>query len=691
MATEKAAIRITELDFLSIRENLKTFLRSQSEFQDFDFEGSGMSVLLDVLAYNTHYMAIHLNMSANEMFLDSAQLRASVLSHAKLIGYVPASAQGALSKINIKVTPSQTENQELGTITLNKYTRLLGYDKDGINYPFVTLYTNTAIKTGNSFDFSNVFIKQGEVVTLQYIMRETNTSRRFEIPSANVDTTTIQISTRDNVSDTNTTIYKITDDITTITRGTPAVFLEENENYTYTFYFGDDVIGRRPKDGSVIICTYLNSVGSVSNNIRGFTFTEAIGGEFRDNIAVTSVVSSYGGSEKETIEQVKFRAPHYYTTQNRAVSKTDYEVLLVKDYNYIESVSVWGGEEADPVVYGKVFVSIKTKGNYELTDFEKEYITGQLIKTRNVVTITPEIVNPDYVYIGLKGNITYDPKLTDKTANEILQFVKAAIQDYSDIELNDFKSYFRKSKLMEYIENSEPSITGTDIDIFVQKRFRADLTNTKNYEIPFNMPLQQQQVYDRLFTFPDFQVYDINTLERNVFIEEVPETKTGIKTIQVTNGGRNYTTPPTVRITGDGRGAAARARVVSGKVNSIDIIKNGADYSIANIRLVGGDGTGAIAVANLEAKQGRLRLVYYKPDGQKVIMREDAGTINYDTGKLTLNTLRINSVTENDFYNENYITVNIMSSSDIIAPLRNRILTIDNNDPKSIRLEVIAQ
>lgn len=691
MATEKAALRVTELDFDTIKENLKTYLRSQSEFQDFDFEGSGMSVLLDILAYNTHYMAYYLNMVGNEMFLDSAQLRSSILSHAKLMNYVPASSEGALSKVNIKVTPSATEDNEAGILVLGKYTKLIGYDKDGINYPFVTIYSNTAVKSSGSFNFANVFIKQGEVVTRQYLMDENNLSRRFDIPSTNVDTTTIQISTRDNIYDTNTTIYQVYDDITEVTSGTPAVFLEENENSQYTFYFGDDVIGRRPKDGSVIICTYLDNVGSVSNNISGFTFTEPIAGEFRDNVIISSVVSSYGGSDKETVEQVRFRAPYYYTTQNRAVSKTDYEILLVKDYNYIESVSVWGGEDNDPVVYGKVFVAIKTKGNYELTDFEKEFIKSDLIKNRNVVTISPEIVNPDYVYVGLKGNVRYNPTLTDKSASELLEYVKAAIQDYVSDELNTFKSYFRKSKLQRYIENSEPSITGSDIDIFVQKRFKADVTNNKNYEITFNMPLQQQAHYDRLFTFPDFQVFDANAVERNVFIEEVPEAETGINSIQITNAGRNYTVAPTVEIIGDGTGATAVAKILSGRVNSVEITNKGTDYSIANIRLVGGDGTGATAIANLDAKLGTLRLVYYKENGQKVTMRNNLGTINYDTGKITLNNLRINSVTENDFYDDNYITLNIMNSSDIISPLRNRILTIDNNDPKSIRLEMVAE
>lgn len=691
MATEKAALRVTELDFDSIKENLKTYLRSQSEFEDFDFEGSGMSVLLDILAYNTHYMAYYLNMVGNEMFLDSAQLRSSILSHAKLINYIPASSEGSLSKVNIKVTPSINEDNEAGVLVLGKYTRLIGYDKDGINFPFVTLYSNTATKVDGSFNFSNVFIKQGEVISRQYIMDENNIYRRFAIPSSNVDITTIQISTRDNIYDTNTTIYQVVDDITSVTKGTPAVFLEENENSQYTFYFGDDIIGRRPKNGSVIICTYLDNVGSVSNNITGFTFTESIAGEFRDNVIINSVVSSYGGSDKETVEQVRFRAPFFYTTQNRAVSKTDYETLLVKDYNYIESVSVWGGEENDPIVYGKVFVAIKTKGNYELTDFEKEYITGNLIKNRNVVTVTPEIVNPDYVYVGLKGTVTYNPTLTDKTAGELLQFVKAAVQDYVADELNGFKSYFRKSRLQRYIENSEPSITGSDIDIFVQKRFKADTTNNKNYEISFNMPLQQQAHYDRLFTFPDFQVFDTNAIERNVFIEEVPEAETGISSIQITNGGRNYTVPPTVEIIGDGTGATATAEVLSGRVNSVRIVNKGVDYSIANIRLVGGDGTGATAIANLEAKVGTLRLVYYKDNGQKVTIRDNLGSINYETGKISLNNLRINSVTENDYYDDNYITINIINASDIISPLRNRILTIDENDPKSIRLEMVAE
>ena len=201
MATSNTALRVADLDFFSIRTNLKNYLRSQSEFSDYDFEGSGMSVLLDVLAYNTYYNGFYLNMAANEAFLDTAQLRKSVLSHAKLINYVPASAQGALSKINVKITPEGTEPLP-GTITLERYTRLYGRDRDGVNYPFVTLNSNTASRISDTYSFSNVYIKQGEVITNQFVMTANNVTRRFNIASANVDMNTLVVTVQESSSNT---------------------------------------------------------------------------------------------------------------------------------------------------------------------------------------------------------------------------------------------------------------------------------------------------------------------------------------------------------------------------------------------------------------------------------------------------------------------------------------------------------
>jgi len=691
MATEKAALRITELDFDSIKQNLKVFLKSQSEFQDFDFEGSGMSVLLDVLAYNTHYMGYYLNMVGNEMFLDSSQLRNSIISHAKLMNYVPGSRQGALSRIDINVTPSNTEDIATNSLTLEKFTRLLGQDMDGVNYPFVTLNSNTVSKSGQSFSFSNVYVKQGEVSTLQYLVDATNTNRKFEIPSENVDLTSVIISVQESSTNTDIKLYTQATDLTELTSSSVVYWIEENEKRTYSFYFGDDYIGKRPKDDNIVTCTYLDNIGSISNNITGFTFVEPIGGEYSDNVTVTSAVSSYGGVEKESIEQVRFRAPYFYTTQNRAVTKNDYETLILKDYNYIDSVSVWGGEENDPIVYGKVFISLKTSGNFELTNFEKERIKTELIQKRNVLTVTPEIVDPDYVFIMIDGNVTYNSQLTALDESSLNSLVKAAIQDYISDELNKFSSTFRKSKLQQYIENCDPSITGSDIDVYVQKRTLIDTINTRTYTIKYNIPLKQSTHSNRLSSFPKLQVFDSAGISRDSFIEEVPEAETGIDRIEIIDGGRNYISAPTITINGDGKGATATASILAGRINKITITNAGTDYSYAIVTISGGEGYGEITSIKLQSEESVLRTFYYKSNGEKVIINQNAGIIYYNTGTIILNSLRSTGLEDNVFYDDDYLTLNIQSEDDIIYPLRNRILTLDLNDSKSIQIKMVAE
>lgn len=691
MATEKAALRVTELDFDTIKENLKTYLRSQEEFQDYDFEGSGLSVLLDILAYNTHYMGFYLNMVGNEMFLDTAQIRSSVLSHAKSINYIPESRKGALSKVNITVTPSNAEDQDTNIITLEKYTKLLGSDIDGVNYPFVTLYSNTASKSDGAFSFSNIYVKQGEVVTRQFEMFPTNTSRRFEIPSANVDMDTLVVTVQASSSNTDTHSYSLADDITELTANSMVYFIEENENLNYTVYFGDNYIGKKPQDGSIINFTYLDTVGSPANNISKFTFIEPIAGKYSDNVIVQSTVSSYGGVDKETIEQVRFRAPYFYTAQNRAVTKYDYQTLLVKDYNYIDAISVWGGEENDPVIYGKVFVSIKTSGNYQLTNLEKERIKEDLIRTRNVLTVTPEIVDPEYTYLLIRATVTYDPTLTTKTASEIEELVRAAIQDYNDTELDKFDAVFRKSKLQSYIDSSEKSIVGSDVRVFAQKRILIDTAQTKSYEVNFENKISRSTISERLSSFPTLEIYDAGKNLRQALFDEASDISTGIESVHITNGGSGYTSVPTVTIIGDGSGATATAKILSGSVSSITITDPGQNYTTAVVSITGGDGYGASATVDLEATKGILRTIYYKTNGEKVIIDPTAGTIDFETGKITIDALRVFSVAENDLYDENYLTLTVPLSNDTIYVRRNKILSIDDNDPKAVTVSMVAE
>ena len=690
MSTSNTALRVTELDFFSIRNNLKNYLRSQSEFTDYDFEGSGMSVLLDVLAYNTYYNGFYLNMAANEAFLDTAQLRQSVLSHAKAINYVPTSSRGALARINVKVTPEGTE-PIIGTLTLEKYTRLLGRDKDGVNYPFVTINANTVSKSANTYTFSNVFIKQGEVITNQFLMTTNNVTRRFEVPSANVDTTTMVVTVQDSASNTHTWEYKSAGNITDLTSESLVYFVEENEKLGYTVYFGDDVIGKAPKVGNIINITHLDTIGAISNNINDFAFTQKIGGTYSNNVAVSTVDVSYGGQNKEAINQIRFRAPQYYTAQNRAVTVGDYESLITKDYNNIDAVTIWGGEDNDPPVYGKVYISLKTKGFYALSNLEKENIKNQLITNRNVITVTPEIVDPNYVFILVRGKVTYRPELTSKTANELLTTVKNSINNYVAKELNTFKSTFRKSKLSFYIENSDPSITGADIYIYLQNRQLISTGVNKKYVIDFNTPLSKGTFTQKLYSYPQITVLDSSGTSRNVFFEEVPESYTGVDVIDILNSGLNYSDTTTVAITGDGIGATASPTIVNGKVISIQVTNKGTGYTRAFVSITGGIGTEAVAVARLEAKNGSLRSFYYKDNGEKVVVNSSAGSINYDTGQVIINSVNPSAVIVNDYFDSNILTMNVVPDSDIIPPLRNRILTIEENNSQSIQVEMVVE
>ena len=691
MATGNTAIRVSELDFDSIKENLKTYLRSQEQFQDFDFEGSGMSVLLDILAYNTHYMGYYLNMVANEMFLDTAQLRNSVLSHAKMIGYVPRSKNGAKTQITVVATPSLVEDNDTNIITLGKYARFIGEDIDGINYNFVTTNANTVSKSGGSFTFANVWIRQGEVVQRQFLMESSNTKRRFTIPSANVDTETITIEVQESSANTDATQYYLYQDITEANSNSKIFFLEENSDNEYSFYFGDGYIGTAPANGNIIICTYLETMGSEANGIINFVNADAIANSFNDNVTVTAANSTAQGTDKETVEQVRFRAPFSYTTQNRAVTKLDYESILMKDYNNIESVSVWGGEENDPPIYGKVFLSLKPKGNYYFSELDKERIVNTLISNRNVVTVIPEIVDPEYAYMIIRAKVTYNRNRTSLDENTIKSYVQAAIRDYKTDELERFNSVFRRSKLQNYIESAEKSITGSQVDFFIQKRKFIYTNETRNYEYDFAAGLKKGDFYNKIFSIPQIQVKDLEGNDRLVYVEEVPSAFTGIDNITIINPGRNYLEPPTVTITGDGTGATAEAKIVNGRIDSITITNRGVDYSRATVSITGGYGREATGVVNLQAKNGNIRTYYFKTNGEKVIVNSNAGTVNYETGLVRLTSLTTDLVQENNFYQDNFLTISAPSAVDNIYPQRNRILTLDTNDFNAIQVEMVSE
>jgi hypothetical protein len=685
------ALRISELDFDSIRYNLKTFLKSQNEFADYDFEGSGLAVLLDLLAYNTHYMGYYLNMVGSEMFLDTAQIRSSILSHAKHLNYLPSSMKGSETTVNVIITPTAPEDTSATSLLLPKFTKFVSEPVDGKNYVFSTVNANTAIKLAGKFTFSNVVIRQGEPASQQYVYDGSTST--FLIPSANVDTETITVAVRESVTNTSTQIYNRAQDLTEVRADTPCYYLEENSDYNgkYNVIFGDGVLGKSLINGNIVIVSYLDTAGPAANKANSFSNMQTISG-YATNISVQSISPAYGGAAKESLEDIRFRAPIFYTTQNRAVTKTDYETILLKDYPNVDSISVWGGEEEVNPVYGKVYISLKPKENFAISIKEKERIANEIIKNRSILTVTPEIVDPDYTYILTVNTVYYNPALTSLDESSLAELVKTTILDYNDKELNTFSSSFRISKLEKSIDDIDVSIKSNDVKVFIQKRIIPTLNESKNYTINFNVPLKKAYSGQiKSLSYPTVTVEDSTGTQREVYFEEVIDSYTGIDAIEVQTAGTNYVSAPTVTITGDGTGATATAKIINGKVTGITITNRGSNYTRATISLTGGGGTGATAVAKLQARNGILRTVYYKATGEKVVVNSSAGTIDYDNGIIKLNYFKPLSLTKNAYYDNDTLTFNIEPENSTLFSQRNLILTIDEYDASSIQTTMVAE
>jgi hypothetical protein len=684
--TSNTNLRITETDFSSIKANLKDFLRSQAEFSDYDFEGSAMNILLDTLAYNTHYMAYYLNMTANEMFLNTAQLRNSVLSHAKLLGYTPRSRTGAVAYINVLATPPAGNTQ--ATLTIPKYTQFISEAVDSVNYNFVTLDSYTVNKADGAFFFPDVAIKEGEVITYQFAQDQNNPRQRYLIDSSSIDTDTISVIVQQSGSSTNQEVFTLAEDITELDSNSAVYFLDETENGSYTLYFGDGVFGKSLSNGNIIQVTYLDTNADAPNKANVFTIANPLGAI--SNITVTSVSAAASGSQKETIEEIKFRAPIHYTTQNRAVTKNDYSLLLKRDYPNIESLSIWGGEEYEPPQYGKVFISMKPKTGFILTTAQKDAIVNDIIRTKSVLTVTPEIIDPDYLYLKFSISVYYDPKKTSRTADEIKSLVRQTVLTYRDENLNTFNSVFRNSKLHYLIDQADKSIMSNDVEVYMIKQVTLVNGVTQNYDVNFFSPLHRGGLQERMTSRPTITVRDNSDIVRDVFFEEVLGAFTGIDSVSMLTPGTGYSDSPSVTIAGDGAGAKATATVVNGQVRSITVNDRGANYTVATATVNDATGTGATAKVNLLGRNGTIQTYYLQENGQKVIVNDKAGTIDYDTGQVVLKSLTGFSVASTPYYGleQGVFALQIKPLDETLFPVKNRIITIDESDLTSIEINV---
>lgn len=668
-------LTITELDFDTILNNFKSYLRTQKEFSDFDFEGSGIRVLLEILAYNTHYNAYYLNMVANESFLDTAMLRDSVVSHAKTLGYTPYSRTCAKAIVDITVPDTE---EDTTVLTLRRGFSFKSELSDNITYNFCLKDDISATVANNSFYFDNIPLYEGTYATFNYVYDEqTNPKAVFKVPDRNVDTSTLQIIVKESNVSSNVEVYSLSLGVSGIGPDDPVFFLQEGMDQYYEVYFGNGVIGKKLVNGNVVMMSYISTNGEDGNKLKVFTAISMEGSYSTYNMKTIS--PSSGGAERESVDQIKFSAISQYSAQNRLVSLNDFESFIKNEYPNIDSISVWGGEDQTPKVYGKVFLCIKPKDGYYLSESEKVRVIEDIIKPKAVICITPEIIDPDYLYIQVGTKVKYNKSKTILTEAQLRNAVKNKIISYNNKTLNTFNAMLIISRLQDEIDSTDPSIIGNDVTLKVQKRFKPVLGLKYNYSIDFNLPLKKGSASSKL-TSTEFVVKDVDNISRTVTLEEVPNSETGISSIVVTDPGFDYTTTPIVTITGDGSGATAEAKIVNGRVESITVTNRGIDYSKAVVTITDGGGNSAKAVAIIDSRVGELRTVYYNNDAERVIINSKAGTINYDLGQIKLTDINMLSV--NDKSEEMRITVE--AESGIIESSRNILLYIDKTDSTSI-------
>jgi hypothetical protein len=692
MAGANSNIQITDLDFNNIKNNLKTFLKSQNTLKDYNYEGSALSTLLDVLAYNTQYNAYYLNMVANEMFLDSAVQRGSVISHAKLLNYTPKSSIAPTAKINLKIN-----NVTDSALTLPAYTTFLSEAIDGVNYKFVTIDSHTVPVSNSTAIFSDVYIKQGTPTTLNYTVQDAVEIPNFviKIPDAGVDTTTIKITVRESSSNSSSEVYTEAKNYLELSGTSKVFFLEEGTDEKYQISFGDGVLGKKLFNGNVVIVQYIVTKGSAAAQANSFVLMNSVSG-YSNNI-VYPINSATTGGDKENISSIKFQAPKSYAAQGRAVTTEDYITAIQQNrlgFSF-DAVNVWGGEENIPPVYGQVFISMKPTGSLILTDIQKDRIIKDLIRPISMMTVTPTIVDPDFTFLKITANVVINAKRTTLSINQIKNKITTAIQAFTNSTLNTFNSTFSLSDLIVNIQNSDASIVSNEVSVQIQKKFTPTLVNSQTYKLYYGTPLQKGVYLSGINSSPSMQFFDLisgTTTIPGVYIQELPSIVGGVQSISISNPGFGYQYAPTVSIVGDGTGATAQAVINSvGAITSINILNSGTNYSsaVAVITPVANDTTGKLGAAtiNLSGAIGTLQSYYFNQDKAKTVLNPNLGTVDYTNGLITLNSFNPIEI-DNPL---GQLTITATPKSSIISSSYNRIITIDPFDPGAITVNLTVQ
>jgi len=476
---------IVNLDFDGIQQSLKDYMKSTETFKDYNFEGSALAHLIDVLAYNTHYQAFYANMVANEMFLDTAVTRPSIVSLAKHLGYVPSSWRAAKAIVDV-VYP--TDQGTTSILPARSVFTARGIDGTSFNF------TNPSAVSIEGFTAENVEIYEGSYKNFSYIVDRSQSNQKFIIPSKTIDTRLLNIRVQNSVTDTTGYLneWELSDNVLDITDTSYAYWLQEVENGYFEVYFGDGILGRKVSDGNLIIIEYFETNGPAANYTGANDSTSSRVFTMSGSGGATVVVDSEasGGSVSESSESVRFYAPKAYQTQKRSVTVDDYETNIGKDYSNVESIYVWGGEDNDPPQYGKVFIAIKPESGLNLSEEEKTSVINSYVKGKSVVSITPEIVDPEYTYLLVDNETYFDPAKTKRTAGEIKALVQYSIINYGNVDLEKFNRSFLYTEFSTKLNRAEKSITNNRSKITMQKRFEPFLGSSATYEVEFRNAIE---------------------------------------------------------------------------------------------------------------------------------------------------------------------------------------------------------
>lgn len=510
MATANTYLEVTNLDFDDIRNNLKTYLSTQDQFKDYNFEGSAMAVLLDVLSYNTHYNAYYLNMLANEMFLDTAQQRDSIVSRAKELGYLPTSSQGAQANVSLSFTGVASGTVQFNIPKHSKFTTEI----DDVTYTYVNEKEYTVRKINDQFNI-DIDIREGEPLTHRFTVNTANPSR-YILPNTGVDAKSITVLVQNSSTDTTTVEFTRASNIAEITDISPVFFVEEVADKKYELVFGRGALGKTLINGNVIIATYVVNNGSTTNGATTFSIDTLNVGVNYTSASISTNTNARGGREIEEISSIKFNAPRIYQTQNRAVVDNDYERILLNENPDLQSIVAFGGEKADPPIYGKVYVAVKPFAEEFATENRKNEIRLSIID-RTPLGIDPLIIDPDYTYIIPKITTYYDKSTTSLGEPAIEKKVRSTIESWATTNLERFGNRLRYSKFVRALDNiPNSSILNNDAILNIQKRFVPNTDIAERVYLKFNNAIQKSSLSSSSFTYGGFLCYLDDDGEGNI-------------------------------------------------------------------------------------------------------------------------------------------------------------------------------